>query len=225
MPRKTNSSQADTIRRRRRKPEAAESEILSAAENFLREFPLRDMTVDDIMSRTGLSRPSFYEYFRDRSQLVIKLCERLNARALAMSETWLSSEQPVEALRHSLRDFAELFATEGHLLRALVDAANTDREVEATYRRNLQTVIDLAARRIRDDIARGLTNLEGIDPQDLASALVLMMQNFFVEKLGRRPQADPKAVADTLATIWTRVLYGNSASASPSPRDILPSPE
>ena len=48
----------------RRAPEAAESEILSAAENFLREFPVRDLTVDNLMARTGLSRASFYGYFR-----------------------------------------------------------------------------------------------------------------------------------------------------------------
>jgi len=210
LPRKTNSSQADKIRRRRRKPEAAETEILNAAESFLREFPLRDMTVDDIMSRTGLSRPSFYEYFRDRNQLVIKLTERLNARDLALSETWLSSEHPVEALRQNFHEFAELFATEGHLMRALVDAANTDPEVEANYRYSVQTAIDKAAQKIRDDIARGLIDQEGIDPQDLATALVLMNQAFFIEKLGRRPQADPKVVADTLATIWIRLLYGNS---------------
>jgi TetR/AcrR family transcriptional regulator, ethionamide resistance regulator len=210
LPRKTNSSQADQTRRRRRKPEAAETEILDAAESFLREFPLRDMTVDEIMSRTGLSRPSFYEYFRDRNQLVIKLTERLNARDLSLSETWLGAEEPVEALRRNFREFAQLFATEGHLMRALVDAANTDPEVEANYRGSVQMAIDKAAQRIREDSARGLTSLDGIDPQELAAALVLMNQAFFIEKLGRRPQADPKAVADTLATIWIRLLYGNS---------------
>ena len=29
--------------------------------------------------------------------------------------------------------------------------------------------------------------------------------------LGRNPTADPEAVADTLATIWMRTLYGESA--------------
>ena len=77
MPKEINSPNADKNRRHRRKPEAAESEILNAAENFLREFPFREMTVDHIMAGTGLSRPSFYEYFRDRSHLVIKLTERL----------------------------------------------------------------------------------------------------------------------------------------------------
>ena len=42
--------------------EVAEREIVNAAEAMLREKPFRDLTVDDLMRRTGLSRPSFYVY-------------------------------------------------------------------------------------------------------------------------------------------------------------------
>ena len=61
--------------RRRRSPESAEREILDAAEAFLRERPFRDLTVDEVMARTTLSRPSFYVYFRDRHQLAVRLVE------------------------------------------------------------------------------------------------------------------------------------------------------
>jgi AcrR family transcriptional regulator len=209
LSKKTNSPQGKT-RRRRRKPEAAESEILSAAEQFLRESPLRDMTVDDIMSRTGLSRPSFYEYFRDRNQLVIKLAERLGGQNAAIAEKWLSSRQPVEDLRPVTYEIVELTVGQGHLLRALADAANSDHQVETTYRRETQTAIDKTAQRIREDAARGLIKLDGIDAQHIATALIVMNQAYLIETLGRRPQADPKVVAETLIAIWTRVLYGIS---------------
>ena len=208
MSKKTNSAEADKNRRRRRKPEAAELEILNAAENFLREFPFREMTVDDVMSRTGLSRPSFYEYFRDRSQLVIKLTERLGARNRAIGEIWLRGQQPIEDLRRVMYEFADLAVTQGHLLRALADAANSDHKVETNYRKEIETTIDGVAQRIREDMARGLTSLHGIDPHNIASALIIMSHNYFIEKLGRRPQANPKTVADTLSAIWMRVLYG-----------------
>lgn len=207
MIKKANSAPADKVLRRRRKPEAAEYEILSAAENFLRESPLRDMTIDDIMSRTGLSRPSFYEYFRDRNQLVIKLAERVSGRHAAICAIWLRSEQPIEALRDMMREFAEFFAREGHLMRALIDAANNDRDVEDAYRRALQMGIDGAAEKIRADAESGLINLEGFDAQDLAGALIATTNNYFIEKLGRRPQAEPATVAETLIGIWMRVLY------------------
>jgi AcrR family transcriptional regulator len=37
----------------------AEREIIAAAEELLRERPFRDLTVDEVMRRTELSRPSF----------------------------------------------------------------------------------------------------------------------------------------------------------------------
>ena len=71
----TTPTAENTPRRRRRSPESAEREILAAAESFLRERPFHEMTVDEVMARTTLSRPSFYVYFRDRNQLVIRLVE------------------------------------------------------------------------------------------------------------------------------------------------------
>jgi len=49
----------EPARRRRRTPEAAEREIIDAAEAFLREQPFRELTVDEVMRRTDPSRPSF----------------------------------------------------------------------------------------------------------------------------------------------------------------------
>src|SRR5256885_1553381 len=60
-------------RRRRRSPAEAEREILESAERFLRERPLRELTIDEVMAGTGLSRPAFYVYFRDRPDLGLRL--------------------------------------------------------------------------------------------------------------------------------------------------------
>jgi TetR/AcrR family transcriptional regulator, ethionamide resistance regulator len=210
LTRKTNSHPSDKGRRRRRKPEAAESEILNAAEQFLREHPLRDMTIDDIMSRTGLSRPSFYEYFRDRNQLIIKLAERLGAQNAAIAEKWIRSDRAADDLRPVTEQTVGLAVTHGHLLRALADAANGDREVEATYRQEMQAAVDRTAQRIRGDAGRGLVNLDGLDAKHLATALIHMNSAYIIETMGRRPQADPKVVAETLIAIWTRVLFGPS---------------
>jgi len=206
LSRKTNRQPPDKGRRRRRKPEAAESEILNAAEQFLRAQPLRDMTVDDIMSRTGLSRPSFYEYFRDRNQLIIKLAERLGAQNAAIADKWMKSERPIEDIRPATEEAVQLAVIHGHLMRALSDAAISDRQVEATYRQEMQAAIDKTAQRIRADAARGLVNLDGLDAKHLATALIHMNQAYLIETMGRRPQSDPKVVAETLIAIWTRVL-------------------
>ena len=73
-----------STRRRRRSPEVAEREIMAAAEELLRERPFRELTVDEVMRRTELSRPSFYVYFRDRHHLVLRVVERFGAEMWTM---------------------------------------------------------------------------------------------------------------------------------------------
>ena len=208
LTKKTNSSELNKPRRHRRKPEAAESEIVSAAEEFLKEFPLNEMTIDTVMSRTGLARPSFYKYFRDRNHLVMKLTEHLISRNPAIGEPWFGGNEPVEDLRHFMHEVVQLYSRHAHLLAALADAVINDGEAEIAYRRMLDTVVGGTTQRIRTDIARGRITLAGLDPHNLATALVLMKEGYLVEKIGRRPPADTTAVAKTLVAIWLRVLYG-----------------
>jgi TetR/AcrR family transcriptional regulator, ethionamide resistance regulator len=208
LKKKTHTAPADKIRRHRRKPEVAEAEILNAAENFLKESPFCEMTVDNVMARTGLSRPSFYEYFRDRSHLIIKLSERVTLRNEALTEKWFTSADPVEGLRHSTRALVEWYVSHGHVLRALIDAAHNDEAVAANYRKAFDAVIDATSQRIREFIASGTSALDGLDPREIAAALLWMNERYMIEKLGRRPQSDPKVVTETLVAIWLRVLHG-----------------
>ncbi len=192
--------------RRRRKPEAAENEILDAAEAFLRERPFREMTVEDVMSRTGLSRPSFYEYFRDRLHLVIKLVERFGDSTYAVVEQWLNGQgDPLNDLRAGTERLVAMYTERGYLLRALADAASHDADVEQAYRATMNRLTDAAAGRIRAGIENG--TVRDIDPSEAAVALVLMNERYLMDRFGGEPKADPQAVADTILAVWRRVLY------------------
>src|SRR3954449_3915801 len=101
-------------RRRRRSPEVAEQEIISAAEALLRERPFRELTVDEVMRRTDLSRPSFYVYFRDRHQLVLRVVEHLGHELRTMSQRWYtgSGDGPAQA-REAMEGIVDVFAEHG----------------------------------------------------------------------------------------------------------------
>src|SRR3712207_7320235 len=79
----------DRAPRRRRRPEEAERAILSAARSFFEKRPFRELTVERVMARTGLSRPAFYTYFRDRYDLVARLLEGIGGLLFAVDRRWL----------------------------------------------------------------------------------------------------------------------------------------
>ncbi len=193
-------------RRRRRTPKEAEREILDAAEAFLRARPFRDLTIDEVMAGTGLSRPSFYVYFRDRHHIALKLIEGIGSEMFESAETWLTGEgEGPAAMRDGLRGSAGVYEEHGRVLRAIADAATEDEEVEQAYRGLVEGFIEATARQIEREVVSGRSSVE--DPQRTAAALVWMNERFFMERLGREPADDAERVADTLFEIWARVLY------------------
>lgn len=196
--------------RRRRRPEEAEAEILEAAERLLRRRPFRDLTVDLVMAQTGLSRPSFYQYFRDIHDLVTRLVQRLGADLYPMADRWFRGRgRGGSDLRHAFGGVAEEYARHGPVLRAIADASTQDPRLEQAYRGLIERFVIATAARIRAEARRGRI-WKPLDAEGAANALVWMSERYLNEKLGRDRQASPRKVADTLSNVWLRVLYRRS---------------
>jgi TetR/AcrR family transcriptional regulator, ethionamide resistance regulator len=206
--------------RRRRRPEEAERAILAAARSFLERNAFREMTVERVMARTGLSRPAFYAYFRDRYELVTRVLEGIGGLLFAVDRRWLagaeeSREEARLILADALRRGAETFARYGPVLRAISEAASQDERLEEVYRYGLiERLICSVAERIERDRERGLT-VKGVDPEEAARALVLMTERYLLDAFGK-PEARPsrektEAVVETLVAVWASTLYGPEA--------------
>ena len=197
--------------RRRRRPEEAERAILAAARAFLEERPFREMTVEGIMVRTGLSRPAFYAYFRDRYEVVTRLLEGIGGLLFALDWRWLSGGER-EGLVDALRAGSQTFVEYGPVLRAIADAAGYDARVEQVYRYGLiERLVAAVASRISRDVEAGLSPAD-LEPEETARALVLMTERYLLDAFGRperRPsRRESAAVFRTLERIWVRTLYG-----------------
>src|SRR5918997_1241338 len=148
--------------RRRHSPEEAERAILAAARAFLSEHPFREMKVEDVMARTGLSRPAFYAYFGDRYELVTRLLEGIGGLLFAVDRRWLvgdpgaGREESVKTLGEALGGGAETFRSYGPVLRAISDASSYDGRVEEVYRFGLlERLVAAVAVRVARDVEAG----------------------------------------------------------------------
>ena len=202
--------------RRRRRPEEAERAILAAARAFLEERPFREMTVEGVMVRTGLSRPAFYAYFKDRYDLVTRLLEGVGSLLFALDWRWLSGgeveEEARDVLVDALRAGSRTFVEYGPVLRAIADAAGYDAKVEQVYRYGLiERLVAAVASRISRDVEAGLSPAD-LEPEQTARALVLMTERYLLDAFGRperRPSREESAaVFATLEEVWIRTLYG-----------------
>lgn len=199
---------AAAVKRKRRAPGEAEDEILAAAEAFLREKPFRELTVDAVMARTGLSRPSFYVHFRDRHQLVLRLVEHIGDALFVQAERWLrgSGGAPEDEVRAAVGGVAKIYAEHGRVLGALSDASADDPVLRAMYSSLVERFVEATAEHLGQEIAAG--RVRALDARETARALVWMNEAYLTASFGRDQAGVPVAtVVTTLTTIWLRVLY------------------
>jgi AcrR family transcriptional regulator len=200
------SASPTALRRPRHEPRETELEILEAAEQLLRERPFREVTVAQIMLRTGLKRPAFYAHFSDLHDLVLRLFGDIGAELFEMADRWLHGSDPERDVRAAIEGVAAVYRDHGPFLQALADAAPTDERVETAYRSLLQAFVDATAGRIRSDRASGGIAAD-TDANETARALVWGTERYLSEAFGRSPQDDLAPVLEVLQHIWLATLY------------------
>ena len=193
----------------RRLPDEARREILDAAEGLLNERPFRELTVDDLMARTSMTRSSFYHYFRSLDEVAIALMRRVQGEMMEAAAPWLEAGyegDPALAVSRGIHETAVIFARHGVVLAAIHEASFHHEAVQREWRNGvLQDWIRAIAAQLRAQRERGVTRVA--DPEEMARALLLMNTAVLVERLGKRPPDSPEAVAEILAEIWTGALY------------------
>lgn len=202
-------------RRIRRLPDDARREILDTAEVLLGERPFRDLNVDELMARTGMTRSSFYHYFRSLDEVAIALMRRVQGEMMDAVAPWLRTEyegDPAVGVEKGIRASAEVFALHGPVLSAIHEASFHHEAVQRVWRDGvLEDWIGAIAAQLRVQRERGATRVA--NPEEIARSLLLMNTTVFVERLGKQPPDQPEAVATTLAEIWIGALYPDALAA------------
>jgi AcrR family transcriptional regulator len=196
-------------KRKRRRPEESEREILDAAEQLLRERPLSEITVGELMARTRLGRSSFYFYFGDLYDVVARLLVELEAALWEPAERWIEGSEgsPEEDIRRAIGGVVSVWAAHGPILSAIAEASLHDREVASLWRDGvIERFVDAVTDRLTKEIKGG--RIAHLHARETATALLLMNERYLMDTLGGAPQADAKRVAETLDRIWVRTLYG-----------------
>ena len=162
-----------------------------------------DLTIGDISTAAGVSRPTFYAYFRDKRALVLALGHRFEANARAASADWMSMR--VDDVRGTLEAVFAAFAANRHALRAVSEAAGYDDEVAGFWRAFHERYMDQVARRIVG------TDPDRSDEEAEAAAftLVWMTERSFSEQL-QAPRVREVAMLDAVEHLWNCALPGLS---------------
>ena len=187
-----------------------EQAILATAERLLEERAFADISVDDLAKGAGLSRPTFYFYFKSKEAVLLTLLEPMIARADAEFDGAVQRPpaDPRRACRNVIKAFFTAFSSHRAVARAGAEALASSPEVRAVWSGFMQKWIDQTAAVISADRARGAAP-ETIPAADLATSLNQMNERTMMAALSAEtPAVDEDRVVDTLTHIWVSSIYG-----------------
>jgi AcrR family transcriptional regulator len=190
------------------KSERTRAEILNSALEFIWSHPFRDMTVDSLMAPTSVGRSAFYQYFNDLHELMETLLETVRVEVQAVTGPWFTGVgDPVVLLNESLDGLVDVCYRQGPILRAIDDAAATDKRIEKAWAQFFGEFNDAASARIEADQGQGL--IPDFAARPVAIALNHLDAYTLIEAFGRRPRSKREPVREALARIWISTLYGS----------------
>jgi AcrR family transcriptional regulator len=181
--------------------------ILDAAMEFVWSQPFHEMTVSSLMAPTGLGRSAFYRHFSDLHAVMTALLEMLESEIYEVVQPWVTGDgDPVAHLHETLSGLIRVCYQRGPFLRAISDAAATDKQVEEDWSQFLGGFEDAGHAVIAADQKQGLT--PDFDTRAVVVALNRLNAATLIEAFGTRPRKKPEPVLAALSRIWISTLYG-----------------
>ncbi len=189
-----------------------EHAILATAERLLHERSFAEISVDDLAKGAGISRPTFYFYFKSKEAVLLSLLEPLIARADSEFEGAVQRlpTDPARVWRSGIEAFFTTFGTHQAVARAGAEALTTSAEVRAVWSGFMQRWIEATAVIIGAERARGAAP-DTIPAVDLATSLNQMNERMMMATLSaEEPAVGRDRVVDTLAHIWVSSIYSGA---------------
>jgi TetR/AcrR family transcriptional regulator, ethionamide resistance regulator len=183
--------------------------ILATAERLLGERPLADFSVDDLAKGAGISRPTFYFYFRSKNAVLLSLLDQVNSSANAALRA-LGGKlpgDPATVWRDRIAAFFEVSGSHRAVAVAGAAAKSTNPEVRQLWATLMQTWIAYTTRAIKAERLRG-TAPDTIPAEDLSVALNMLCERVMTATFTAEEAAIPEdRVIDTLTHVWLASIY------------------
>jgi AcrR family transcriptional regulator len=185
---------------------AVEASLLAATEALLSEGrSYAELPVEEIARRARMSRPAFYFYFRDKSDLLMRLTEDVAEELEVAARAWWD-EAARAGLRPALEGFLRIYSDHGVLIRAVVETSAYDPAVAEFWRAVVDRFVEGNRRTFEAEQAEG--RMAPFPARDTGFALAWMTERACYQRLVRGQEVLDPDFLDALAGVWERALYG-----------------
>jgi AcrR family transcriptional regulator len=190
-----------------------ERAVFAALGRLLEQVPLRDISVNQIISEAQISRATFYFYFSSKFAVVTGLTavvlEELSQAIEPALRASAEDDDPIQPLRRRLEAMAAVWVEHRAIMRAVAENWQAVPELAAIWLDMIESSTDGLSREIdRNRAARG----EPLGPgaRGLAAVVVWATERLlYVSGLGRPDDLPSEREAvEVLLPLWAAAIYG-----------------
>jgi AcrR family transcriptional regulator len=196
--------------------------LLDATAALLAENSVRDVAVVDIARRAGTSPATFYQYFKDVSEAILRLAEQAASEMPEIIELIGGPWAGAQGLE-TARVVSDAFVRHWDAHRAVLQVRNLaadegDRQFQKVRRTALQPVLDELARRVEESKQAGRVESQ-VHAYAAAAALAAILEKLAAYHRELEPLGVTREhLVETCARIIFQTVTGDSAPDPPKAR-------
>lgn len=199
-----------TDRRRPARGDQRRSALLSALDALLKEKKLEAISIADITSRAGVTRPAFYFYFENKPMAVAALMSAMYDDAFSATDVLVNAEaDPRQRIATTIEALVDSMLRHESLFRAMLDARHTSSVVREMWEADRASFVAPVAALIDTERSAGRAP-HGTDSTALATVL-LELNDRALERIALGSPLDVPTFVEALTTIWFNTIYGSTS--------------
>lgn len=188
---------------------ALEKRILSEIEGLLRGgVTYTELSVEQIAHAAGISRSTFYLYFRDKVDVLLRLSGSLKSESFAIAEAWrpCGPDSGIDGLARTYERILRHYREHAALLSAINEVAAYDPVVREAWTADQDRFIDNIVTVLEEEQQAGRTPTD-IDSRLAAKVIVQGGAQVIAQQVANSDGADDALVAGELARGYWYGVY------------------
>ncbi|MEU0343291.1 TetR/AcrR family transcriptional regulator [Streptomyces bobili] len=208
---------ASTTRRRSTATDrraALEERVLSALEELLRDgLTYTELSVEQIAHAAGISRSTFYLYFRDKVDVLLRVSGSLRSRSYEIAEAWqpCGPDGGADGLARTYEQIMRHYREHAALLSAIHEVAAYDPAVRDAWAAHQDRFVDNLVAVLKEEQRAGRTPAD-IDPWLAARLIVQGGGEVITRHVVGSDGSDDAVVARELAHGYWHGVYRRPAA-------------
>jgi AcrR family transcriptional regulator len=192
---------------------AVVAQVLAAAERLLVEgVPFTELGVQRIAAEAGIARSTFYQHFRDKTELLVRLAGSLKDELSGLGEGWRPTGPGggPDGLTTLYERMIRYYRDHGAVLAAITETAGYDPEVREYWTEEISRFAERAVTRLTEEQQAGRL-APGIDPALAGWTLAVGGAAVISRHVGAGDPARDTAIARELAVAQWYGVYSRPA--------------